>query len=284
MPVPYILSNPYMDANWAWTGDGTVKSVGLTAPAIFSVSGSPITTSGTLAISLATQAANLIFSGPPSGGVVAPTFRALVVGDLPASGVTATTYGDARNIPQVTFDAKGRATSATSIRVAPSVSFAQTSTVTIANTTTETTLVGSGVGSLIVAANSLSPASTLSCVAMGPHSASGSPTIRIRAYLNAIVILDTGVVTAGTSTNELWEFRGVMACRSTGISGTVMAEGFYLESAGSTKMFGMVNSSPITIDTTINQTFGVTVQWGTADPSNTISATNLTLQVWGQPV
>ncbi len=66
-------------------GSGTVTSVGLSLPAIFSVSGSPITTSGTLIGSLATQTANTVFAGPTSGVAAAPTFRALVAADIPSS-------------------------------------------------------------------------------------------------------------------------------------------------------------------------------------------------------
>lgn len=61
---------------------GTVTSVGLTMPSIFSVSGSPVTASGTLAASLNTQTANTIFAGPSSGGAAAPSFRALTNSDL----------------------------------------------------------------------------------------------------------------------------------------------------------------------------------------------------------
>lgn len=64
-------------------GDGSVTSVALTMPSIFSVSGSPITTSGTLAASLATQSANLVFAGPTTGSAASPTFRSLVAADLP---------------------------------------------------------------------------------------------------------------------------------------------------------------------------------------------------------
>jgi len=67
---------------------GTVTSVGLAAPAIFSVSGSPVTTSGTLTFALATQTANLVFAGPSSGGAAAPTFRALVAADIPDLSAT----------------------------------------------------------------------------------------------------------------------------------------------------------------------------------------------------
>lgn len=65
-------------------GSGTVTSVGLSAPSIFSVSGSPVTTSGTLALSLATQSAGLVWAGPVTGSAAAPTFRALVASDIPS--------------------------------------------------------------------------------------------------------------------------------------------------------------------------------------------------------
>lgn len=61
---------------------GTVTSVGLSMPTIFSVSGSPVTGSGTLTATLNTQTANTVFSGPASGGAATPTFRALVLADI----------------------------------------------------------------------------------------------------------------------------------------------------------------------------------------------------------
>lgn len=65
-------------------GTGTVTSVGLSAPgSIFSVTGSPVTSSGTLALGLATQTANSVFAGPMSGGAATPGFRALVAADIP---------------------------------------------------------------------------------------------------------------------------------------------------------------------------------------------------------
>lgn len=64
---------------------GTVTSVGLTMPAIFTVTGSPVTTSGTLQAALAAQTANTVFAGPSTGASSAPTFRALAAADIPAS-------------------------------------------------------------------------------------------------------------------------------------------------------------------------------------------------------
>lgn len=64
-------------------GSGTVTSVSMTVPSFLNISGSPITSAGTLAVTLATEAANLVFAGPTSGGSAIPTFRALVSSDLP---------------------------------------------------------------------------------------------------------------------------------------------------------------------------------------------------------
>lgn len=61
---------------------GTVTSVDLSLPSIFTVSGSPITTSGTLGATFTNQAANTIFAAP-SGSVGTPTFRTLTSSDLP---------------------------------------------------------------------------------------------------------------------------------------------------------------------------------------------------------
>lgn len=64
-------------------GGGSVTSVALSMPAEFSVSGSPVTSSGTLTVSKANQSANQVFAGPTSGGATTPAFRALVADDIP---------------------------------------------------------------------------------------------------------------------------------------------------------------------------------------------------------
>ncbi|RTK93141.1 hypothetical protein EKI60_06390, partial [Candidatus Saccharibacteria bacterium] len=68
--------------NFTETYTGTVTSVGLSMPSIFSVSGSPVTGSGTLTATLASQTTNLVFASP-NGSTGTPTFRALAIADLP---------------------------------------------------------------------------------------------------------------------------------------------------------------------------------------------------------
>jgi hypothetical protein len=82
------------------TGTGTVTSVGLSMPSLFSVSGSPVTQSGTLTAALANQNAHLILASPTSGSAAAPTFRALVGADLPAP--TASSLGGIESLSCVT--------------------------------------------------------------------------------------------------------------------------------------------------------------------------------------
>lgn len=76
------------------SGSGTVTSVAATVPNILAVTGSPITTSGTLAFALTNQAANTVFAGPSSGGAATPSFRPLVAADFPAT-LTSDTTGNA---------------------------------------------------------------------------------------------------------------------------------------------------------------------------------------------
>lgn len=61
-----------------------VTSVGLSLPAIFTVTGSPVTSSGTLTATYVSQNANTIFAGPTSGTPAWPTFRSMICADLPA--------------------------------------------------------------------------------------------------------------------------------------------------------------------------------------------------------
>ena len=114
---------------------GTVTSVSLTAPSILTVTGSPVTGAGTLALTLANATTNFVFAGPATGAAAAPTFRALVTADFPAFG-TAGTYGSATQTPQLTTDATGRVSGVSLVTIAP----------TFANVASKpTTLAGYGI-------------------------------------------------------------------------------------------------------------------------------------------
>lgn len=110
MPQRYIPDN-------AAAGAGTVTSVGLSMPAELTVSGSPVTGAGVLGVVWASETTNFIFAGPGSGGAGIPSFRAMVNADLPASGVTPTTYGDSTHVAQFAVNSKGIITGAANVPI-----------------------------------------------------------------------------------------------------------------------------------------------------------------------
>lgn len=78
-----VLSTDGSSTSWVSVGLGSVTSVDLSAPVEFTVSGNPITTSGVLTLTKVAQSANRVWAGPTAGGAAVPTFRSLVVADIP---------------------------------------------------------------------------------------------------------------------------------------------------------------------------------------------------------
>jgi hypothetical protein len=74
---------------------GSVTSVGLSLPSQFTVTNSPVTGAGTLTGSWNNQTANYVLAGPTTGAAAAPTFRALVSGDIPSLSYVTSVTGTA---------------------------------------------------------------------------------------------------------------------------------------------------------------------------------------------
>src|SRR6185312_8005829 len=95
--VGYVLTTegPNADPDWTTNTAGSVTSVGLSLPlSLFSISGSPVTSSGTLTGDLIAQNANKVFAGPATGADAVPTFRSLVNADILGGGVALTKIDD----------------------------------------------------------------------------------------------------------------------------------------------------------------------------------------------
>jgi hypothetical protein len=132
----------------SWTaaaGTGTVTSVGLALPNIFTVTGSPVTTSGTLTGTLASQSQNLIFASP-NGTSGVPTFRAQLIGDLPSiGGNTVLANGTSGSAVPTAFSMPSCSTSASALIWTTNTGFGCqniTGTGTVTNIATGTGLTG----------------------------------------------------------------------------------------------------------------------------------------------
>lgn len=95
-----LIGDTGTDLAGVGVGNGTVTSIGLVVPAIFTLSGSPVTTSGNITIALNSQAANLgLFS--PNGGAGVPAFRSLVLADLPVTIARGNGVEDVTGAPNI---------------------------------------------------------------------------------------------------------------------------------------------------------------------------------------
>lgn len=159
--------------------------------------------------------------------------------------------------------------------------FTSTGTATVASSASETTIIGSGQGSLTLPGNFFAVGKSIRVSVKGAIGATGTPTLRLKVKLGSTVILDTTALTltAITGTNA-WALSADITCRSVGGSGTVFCQGAaaYFTSSTAPSGLGPVNTATSTIDTTASQALDVTAQWGTADASNTISGTNVIIQ------
>jgi hypothetical protein len=154
--------------------------------------------------------------------------------------------------------------------------FAQTASSTaITNTTTETTLIGSGVGSLSVPANGFEVGDSFHAKLIGHISCNSSATIRLRIKTGSVVLADTGVITLATATNKHWEINVYFTIRSIGGAGVAsIASGgvfSYVKNAGvAFEGANFVSINNTNFDTTVSNTLNVTAEWGSASASDSI--------------
>lgn len=99
----------------------------------------------------------------------------------------------------------------------------------------------------------------------------------VRTYIGATNIVDSGAIAlVGGQNNAGWEIALIITCRSVGAMGTVIGQGEFRYQGNTIEL---VSTSTTTVDTTSAQALDVTAEWGTADASNTITCTNLTVEV-----
>lgn len=156
----------------------------------------------------------------------------------------------------------------------------------IVNTTTETELIGSGVGALTVPANTFKVGDTFMLKMGGIISSNNDDldiTIKSDDGENTVVLAFNNTQTIPTITNDRFELNVHFTVRSIGASGTAsvstMASMFFAKSSNGNLEgfeFGKVEST--LFDTTLENELSITAQWGVANASNSIQSTFFTLQ------
>lgn len=163
------------------------------------------------------------------------------------------------------------------------VLFVATAAATIGGTGAETTLAGTGIGSLTLPANFLTVGKTLKLRAWGVYGtkAPAVGTFDIRFKYGSTTLITLSPTLTGSLTNQMWEAEFELTCRTTGATGTVFPQG-EVELFTSTTASGLIVAGPTgttTINTTASSKIDITADWGTSNASNTITCNNFTVEV-----
>jgi len=155
--------------------------------------------------------------------------------------------------------------------------FAQTGTsITISGTTSETSLIGTGVGTLSVPANGFQVGDSFRAVLGGIVNIGNGQTIRIRVKTDSAVLLDSGVQTLINNVEDaIWSLNIDFTIRSlggVGVASIVSLGSFHYTKTnnGTVEGFAFNTVNDTTFDTTDSNTLDITIQWGSTSSANNI--------------
>ena len=152
----------------------------------------------------------------------------------------------------------------------------------ITNTIVETSLIGSGLGTLSVPANAFKVGDSFTAKMCGNISCANNETIHIRIKSDGLVIADAGVFTLNLAIDKHFEL--VLDFTITKIGGFGVAELFangqfsYNKNANNNidgVNFALIDNT--LFNTTITNILNITAQWGLAKPQNSIQSQNFVL-------
>jgi hypothetical protein len=162
--------------------------------------------------------------------------------------------------------------------------YAQTALGTnITNTTVETSLVGTGVGTLTVPANAFKVGDSFTVKMCGRLSCANNETIHIRLKSDGVVIADAGIFQMKQVTGKYFELITDFTITKIGAAGVaeLFVNGQYAYNQDANTQLDGVNFALIsntTFDTTVVNSLSVTAQWGLAKTANSIQSQNFILQ------
>jgi len=148
---------------------------------------------------------------------------------------------------------------------------------TITNTTTESSIIGSGVGSLSVPPNTFIVGDSYHGKVGGVISAQNNDLITIRIKTGATTLATTGVITLEAVTTLGWELELDFTIATIGATGSICTNGNFAYNRDTGSLEGFVFQDVQTIDTTASNTLDITIEWGQAKTQDQIYSANFVL-------
>lgn len=183
------------------------------------------------------------------------------------------------------FPATPRSTALDGTQVYPIIShYNQITPVTITNTVAETTIFGSGTGSRTFGPGFFNVGSIVRVRILGSvQVASATESLRVRAYLGATPIFDSGAFTPPNLATPTEYRRDIdFSFSSVGATGSCSAGSAELVYSSTPGTVGDSTAPTIsTIDTTVSEALNITYTWGAASASNIIKVYGIIIECIG---
>jgi hypothetical protein len=156
--------------------------------------------------------------------------------------------------------------------------FSQTgSSQTVSGTTTETSIIGGGIGSLNVPPNTFNIGDSFRGDLGGILTNGNNQTIRVKLKSGSIILSDSGVQTLSQHTGDIFKLEVNFTIRNIGGSGnaSIITLGYFQtvkKNSSDLTGFGFEFINNSTFDTTAPNTLDITVEWGSTSTGNSIKS------------
>ena len=153
--------------------------------------------------------------------------------------------------------------------------FTQTQKITIANTTTETSMVGSGTGSVLYPSEFFVIGKSITVTGAGFITAKNGHTSTLRIYLGNVNLVESTLTMPTALTNAAYDLYFNFTCVGENL---IIGQGYTRIMAGvgqATSYFRPLRmTADATIDAATSNLLDITYQWGTADADDSVTSTN----------
>lgn len=152
----------------------------------------------------------------------------------------------------------------------------------ITSSSGEASLIGAGVGSLIVPANAFKVGDSFTAKMCGQLSCGNNQILHIRVRSNGVIIIDALQHTLATTTSKYFDLVLDFTVTKLGAAGVgeLFANGVFTYNKNSSNAiegvnFGLVSNT--LFNTTVSNILNITAEWVTSNEANTIRSQNFTL-------